>query len=110
MWGQTPPHAHTHTHQKKGLAETFLLPYNFKVWATPARLMNSVWVGERVATLNVRDIVANTLLKKAQASWGPNAMFRCAGLGWGNGVEAKKGAGMRTLALLSSNRAAITSA
>ena len=27
-----------------GIAEHFMLPYNFKVWATPAELMNLVWV------------------------------------------------------------------
>ncbi|HEX8343466.1 MAG TPA: FAD-dependent oxidoreductase, partial [Actinoplanes sp.] len=32
-----------------GIADHFMIPYNFKVWATPAELMNYVWIGERVS-------------------------------------------------------------
>eukprot|EP00667_Euglena_gracilis_P001167 EG_transcript_1167 len=60
----------------KGLAETFMLPYNFKVWAHPAREMNHRWVGERVAQVNLKEVVANTLLQQSQSHWGPNAIFR----------------------------------
>eukprot|EP01012_Entosiphon_sulcatum_P035005 TRINITY_DN4444_c0_g1_i4.p1 TRINITY_DN4444_c0_g1~~TRINITY_DN4444_c0_g1_i4.p1 ORF type:complete len:1115 (-),score=170.39 TRINITY_DN4444_c0_g1_i4:36-3380(-) len=60
----------------KGLAEIFLLPYNFKVWAHPAIEMNAKWVGERVATLDAKSIVKATLIKLAQSNWGPNAIFR----------------------------------
>ena len=33
------------------LTETFLAPYNAKVWAHPVREMNHIWVGERVAEI-----------------------------------------------------------
>jgi len=39
------------------LTEAFGRPYNFKVWATRAENMNSRWVGERVATIDVDDVV-----------------------------------------------------
>eukprot|EP00668_Euglena_longa_P042002 GGOE01055351.1.p1 GENE.GGOE01055351.1~~GGOE01055351.1.p1 ORF type:complete len:1118 (+),score=394.62 GGOE01055351.1:302-3355(+) len=60
----------------EGLADTFLLPYNFKVWAHPAPEMNHQWVGERVAKVNVKEVVANTVRRRSQPNWGPNAIFR----------------------------------
>ena len=33
-----------------GIAKHFMLPYNFKVWATPAELMSSQWIGETEAS------------------------------------------------------------
>ncbi|HYO07534.1 MAG TPA: NAD(P)-binding protein, partial [Tepidisphaeraceae bacterium] len=35
-----------------GIAKHFMLPYNFKVWAHPAEMMNKEWIGERVAVLD----------------------------------------------------------
>ena len=32
-----------------GIAEEFMIPYNFKVWAHPAKEMSYQWIGERVA-------------------------------------------------------------
>lgn len=31
-----------------GIARLFMLPYNFKVWATPPELAQYSWIGERV--------------------------------------------------------------
>jgi protoporphyrinogen oxidase len=31
----------------RGIAKHFMMPYNFKVWAHPPRLMNKEWIGER---------------------------------------------------------------
>jgi protoporphyrinogen oxidase len=59
-----------------GIAEHFMIPYNFKVWATPAELMNFVWIGERVSVVNVENILRNVLLEEDQVSWGPNNTFK----------------------------------
>jgi len=59
-----------------GIARHFMLPYNFKVWATPAELMNYVWIGERVSVVDVDSILRNVVLGEDQVSWGPNNTFR----------------------------------
>jgi hypothetical protein len=45
----------------KGLANIFMRPYNFKVWAIPTQLMQCSWLGERVATANVARVVENVI-------------------------------------------------
>ena len=59
-----------------GIARHFMLPYNFKVWATPAELMNYVWIGERVSVVDVEAILRNVILGEDQVSWGPNNSFK----------------------------------
>jgi protoporphyrinogen oxidase len=59
-----------------GVAKHFMLPYNFKVWATPAELMNFVWIGERVSVIDVEAVLRNVILGEDQVSWGPNNTFR----------------------------------
>lgn len=59
-----------------GIAEHFMIPYNFKVWATPADLMNYVWIGERVSVVDVGTILRNVILGEDQVSWGPNNTFK----------------------------------
>ena len=58
-----------------GIADIFMRPYNFKVWAIPTDKMQCSWLGERVATANVNRVIEN-VLKKEDAGWGPNAVFR----------------------------------
>ena len=36
----------------EGIADVFMRPYNFKVWAYPPHELAANWVGERVATIN----------------------------------------------------------
>ena len=60
----------------EGLTKAFMRPYNAKVWAHPAVEMNSIWVGERVATIRFDDILANVIQRKDAPAWGPNAQFR----------------------------------
>jgi protoporphyrinogen oxidase len=81
----------------KGIADIFMRPYNFKVWAVPTELMQCSWLGERVATANVAKVVENVLRfydcsaykwyfnlrtpssfcrNKTESGWGPNAVFR----------------------------------
>jgi hypothetical protein len=45
----------------KGIADIFMRPYNFKVWAVPTDQMQCSWLGERVATANVAKVVENVL-------------------------------------------------
>jgi protoporphyrinogen oxidase len=59
-----------------GIAETFLLPYNAKVWAYPPSTMDYSWVGERVAQVDLERIVLNLLDNRVDAGWGPNNRFR----------------------------------
>jgi len=59
-----------------GIARHFMLPYNFKVWATPPELMNFVWIGERVSVVDIEGVLRNVVLDEPQVSWGPNNTFR----------------------------------
>jgi protoporphyrinogen oxidase len=59
-----------------GLAEIFLGPYNYKVWAHPLASMSYQWVGERVAAVDLTRVVSNALDGKEEKSWGPNNRFR----------------------------------
>ncbi len=59
-----------------GIAETFLFPYNFKVWAYPTEDMNAVWVGERVAVADLGRVAKNIIFNNDDFSWGPNSTFQ----------------------------------
>ena len=60
----------------EGIAEHFMLPYNFKVWATPAELMNYLWIGERVSTVNLEAVLRNIIVGQEEKQWGPNSTFK----------------------------------
>lgn len=60
----------------EGIANIFMRPYNFKVWAYPTTEMQCGWLGERVATVDAKKVIANVLKQQADANWGPNATFR----------------------------------
>jgi protoporphyrinogen oxidase len=60
----------------QGLADVFMLPYNFKVWAFPPEKMNAVWVGERVAITDLKRVLHNLVHRKDDVSWGPNNTFQ----------------------------------
>jgi protoporphyrinogen oxidase len=60
-----------------GIADIFMRPYNFKVWAVPTTMMQAEWLGERVATVDVDRAISNVILSKEDAGWGPNAVFKC---------------------------------
>jgi len=59
-----------------GIAKHFMMPYNFKVWAHPPRMMNKEWIGERVATPPIERVLGNVILDREDVSWGPNATFK----------------------------------
>jgi len=59
-----------------GLCDVFMFPYNRKVWAYPPDQMNVEWMGERVATIDLKRILRNIAFQRDEVSWGPNATFR----------------------------------
>ena len=59
-----------------GLAKYFMMPYNFKVWAHPPRMMNKEWIGERVALPSLERVLGNVILDRGDAGWGPNNTFK----------------------------------
>ncbi|MFP5221636.1 MAG: protoporphyrinogen/coproporphyrinogen oxidase [Acidobacteriota bacterium] len=59
-----------------GIARHFMLPYNFKVWATPPERMSYKWIGERVSVVDLEKVLKNILLGLDDVSWGPNNMFK----------------------------------
>ena len=71
--------------QGEGIADLFMRPYNFKVWAVPTTMMQCEWLGERVAAPDVSRAITNVLHNREDAGWGPNAVFRfptqCVSLG-----------------------------
>ena len=73
----------------EGIADIFMRPYNFKVWAFPTVDMQCSWLGERVATADTSRVIRNVLTKKDDAGWGPNAVFRFPNEG-GTGAIWKK--------------------
>ena len=60
----------------EGIANLFMRPYNYKVWAFPATEMQCGWLGERVATVDLKKIISNVVRNKPDEGWGPNAVFR----------------------------------
>jgi protoporphyrinogen oxidase len=59
-----------------GLAKYFMMPYNFKVWAHPPRMMNKEWIGERVALPKLERVLGNVIIDTDDAGWGPNSTFK----------------------------------
>jgi UDP-galactopyranose mutase len=60
----------------RGIAKHFMMPYNFKVWAHPPRMMNKEWIGERVSVVDIERVLSNVVLDRDDAGWGPNSTFK----------------------------------
>ncbi|HLG18257.1 MAG TPA: FAD-dependent oxidoreductase [Bdellovibrionota bacterium] len=60
----------------QGIADLFLFPYNFKVWAYPPETLDYQWIGERVSVADVDRVKENIRLRRDDVSWGPNNTFR----------------------------------
>jgi len=60
----------------QGLCDTFLFPYNKKVWAYDPAKLDVGWMGERVATVDLDRILRNIAERRDDVSWGPNVTFR----------------------------------
>lgn len=73
----------------EGIANIFMRPYNYKVWAVPTTHMQCGWLGERVATANVAKVIENVLRNKEESGWGPNAVFRFPQEGGTGGIWTK---------------------
>lgn len=58
-----------------GIAAKFMIPYNFKVWATPAEQMAYQWIGERVSVIDLKGVLESLILEKDNFAWGPNSKF-----------------------------------
>lgn len=59
-----------------GIGQHFMKPYNFKVWAHPAAMMNKEWIGERVAMIDLKRAIRNAILQSDDVGWGPNNQFK----------------------------------
>ncbi len=59
-----------------GLCDTFMFPYNRKVWAYDPETMDAGWVGERVATVDLTRVLRNVVHERDDVGWGPNSTFR----------------------------------
>jgi UDP-galactopyranose mutase len=53
-----------------------MMPYNFKVWAHPPKMMNKEWIGERVSVVDIPRVLGNVVLDRDDAGWGPNSTFK----------------------------------
>jgi protoporphyrinogen oxidase len=60
----------------EGIANHFLLPYNYKVWAYHPEKMQYGWIGERVSVVDIERIKKNIEEDKDDISWGPNNTFQ----------------------------------
>lgn len=69
-----------------GIANLFMRPYNFKVWAIPTTKMQCNWLGERVAAPNLKLTLDNLIMSKVAGNWGPNATFRFPAHGGTGGI------------------------
>ncbi|WP_462253244.1 protoporphyrinogen/coproporphyrinogen oxidase [Ferruginibacter sp.] len=58
-----------------GIANSFMLPYNEKIWAYPLHTLSSQWIGDRVAKLT-KEHFANDFLQNGNRDWGANKEFR----------------------------------
>ena len=59
----------------EGIADIFMFPYNYKVWAWPPETLSASWMGERVARVSAERTVFNILDENDDVSWGPNNTF-----------------------------------
>lgn len=59
----------------EGITTHFMLPYNFKVWATPADLMASNWIAERVSVVDWKRALRSLVMEEDDVAWGPNNAF-----------------------------------
>ena len=59
-----------------GIANMFMRPYNFKVWAHPLEMMSKAWMAERVSMIDLKRILTNVIMQRDEVSWGPNNRFK----------------------------------
>ena len=59
-----------------GLCDSFMLPYNRKVWAYDPSRLDVGWMDERVATVDLARVLRNLVRRQDDVAWGPNSTFR----------------------------------
>ena len=59
-----------------GIADLFMIPYNYKVWGFPPEQLDYHWIGERVSVPGLTAVLRAVCTEKDEVSWGPNATFR----------------------------------
>ncbi len=59
-----------------GLCDSFMFPYNRKVWAFDPAKLDVGWMGERVATVDFPRLLRNLVFRHDDVGWGPNSTFR----------------------------------
>jgi protoporphyrinogen oxidase len=59
----------------EGIANHFLIPQNLKTWGYPLEELSADWVGDRVATIDIKRTLKNIKDKKDDVGWGPNHVF-----------------------------------
>lgn len=59
-----------------GIARLFMLPYNYKVWATPPEIMDKGWIAERVSVVDFKKVLENVIKATDDKDWGPNSVFK----------------------------------
>ena len=62
-----------------------------QVWACPTTEMQSEWMGERVATVDIKVAMTNVIYKREAGNWGPNATFRFPTWGGTGGIWKRVG-------------------
>ena len=77
-----------------GIANLFMRPYNFKVWAYPPSILQCEWLGERVATVDTKRVIRNVIMNQPDEGWGPNAVFRFPKSGGTGGIWRKVAANL----------------
>jgi protoporphyrinogen oxidase len=73
----------------RGIADHFMMPYNFKVWAHPPRMLATSWIGERVPVVDLERVLRNVILNQEDRSWGPNSTFKYPRHGGTGGLFAR---------------------
>ena len=59
----------------KGIADLYMRPYNFKVWATPTTMMSMDWLGVKTITpIDFRSSLGNVVMGRRTPA--PKAVFR----------------------------------
>jgi len=59
-----------------GIANLFMLPYNWKVWAYRPEQLDASWIAERVSVPDPVRVVRNVIMQQDDVDWGPNSRFR----------------------------------
>jgi protoporphyrinogen oxidase len=62
-------------HAGKGIADLYMRPYNFKVWATPTTMLSADWLGDKVMKpIDLKATMQNVIMGRRTPA--PKAVFR----------------------------------